>query len=87
MRAKVVQLKEIITYTQQSPAARQGTARQAFALETCCVAATAAAEAMAAAAAATAAAAQLAGGLTTADTVRSSINRSSGAQKCSASAR
>lgn len=84
MRAKVVQLKEIITYTQQSPAARQGTARQAFALETCCVAATAAAEAMAAAAAA---AAQLAGGLTTADTVRSSINRSSGAQKCSASAR
>lgn len=83
MRAKVVQLKEIITYTPQSPAARQGTARQAFALETCCVAATAAAEAMAAAAAA----AQLAGGLTTADTVRSSINRSSGAQKCSASAR
>lgn len=84
MRAKVVQLKEIITYTQQSPAARQGTVRQAFGLETCCVAATTAAEAMAAAAAA---AAQLAGGLTTADTVRSSINRSSGAQKCSASAR
>lgn len=81
MRAKVVQLKEIITYTPQSPAARQGTARQAFALETCCVAEAAAASAAAAAAA------QLAGGLTTADTVRSSINRSSGAQKCSASAR
>lgn len=82
MRAKVVQLKEIITYTPQSPAARQGTARQAFALETCCEA-----EAEAVAASAAAAAAQLAGGLTTADTVRSSINRSSGAQKCSASAR